>query len=453
MIITNLFINKILFMIEMLSGMYIFSHKMRKRSHPIIRYLLSISLCLLVAIFYPLVKDVSYSWWYISLMYFVFAIVSCLTLPIIYDMSWKEVLFFFIVAYTAQHFAYQLNTVLSLACGLINSYQSAYNGENLLEDGGLLVLRLTLTTVVFTLVYVTIYIAFISRVIKKDLSFNNLEILVISGVALIIDILVNAVIVSYGKDLLDVIEYMICLYSLINCFVILFLLYFVLRSKNLQKDLDVSSFLLNEAEKKYMQTKNNVDLINIKCHDMKQQIIAIGKSRSINQEALKDMTDAIQIYDSTMHSGNAAVDIILVDKKLNCNQQQINLKCYADCSKLDFISDSDIYSLFGNAIDNAIEATSKITDPSKKLINVFVKNINNFVSIRIENYFSGEIKFDSDGRPKSTKTNNGYHGFGIKSLEMIVKKYHGNHLIKIDDEVFSFNIFFPIDENMTNTDF
>ena len=203
MIITNLFINKILFMIEMLSGMYIFSHKMRKRSHPLIRYLLSISLCLLVAIFYPLVKDVSYSWWYISLMYFVFAIVSCLTLPIIYDMSWKEVLFFFIVAYTAQHFAYQLNTVLSLACGLINSYQSAYNGENLLEDGGLLVLRLTLTTVVFTLVYVTIYIAFISRVIKKDLSFNNLEILVISGVALIIDILVNAVIVSYGKDLLS----------------------------------------------------------------------------------------------------------------------------------------------------------------------------------------------------------------------------------------------------------
>lgn len=430
----------------MLAGLYVFSHKMKKKQKPAIRYIASISVCLLIAVFYPLVKDVSYSWWYISLMYFIFAIVSCLTLPFIYEISWKQVLFFFIVAYTAQHFAYQLNTVLSLACGLINSYQSAYNGDNLLEDGGLLVLRLTLTTVVFTLVYVTVYIAFISRVIKKDLSINNMEILIISGIALIIDILVNAVIVSYGKDLMDVIEYMICLYSLINCFVILFLLYFVLRSKNLQKDLDVSSFLLNEAEKKYTQMKNNVDLINIKCHDMKQQIIAIGQNRSINQEALQDMTEAIQIYDSTMHTGNDAVDIILVDKKLNCNQLQINLKCYADCSKLNFMSDSDIYSLFGNAIDNAIEATSKISDPSKRLINLFVKNINNFISIRFENYFSGEIKFDSDGHPKSTKTNDGYHGFGIKSLEMIVDKYHGNHLIKINDDIFSFNIFFPLNE-------
>ena len=445
--LTNLFLNKLLFMVEMLIGTYCFSHKLVKRSYPIARYSICIILNLLIAIFFPVNKDVSYSWWYISLMYFLFATIVACSLFFIHKISWKQVLFFLIVAYTAQHFAYQLNTMLTLAFGLVSSYQSAYNSDQLINDGGLIVLKLTLTAVVYSLVYVTVYLSFISKIIKTDLSINNLEILIISGVALIIDILVNAVIVSFGKNLSRIIEYMICLYSLINCFVILFLLYFVLRSKNLQKDLDVSSFLLNEAEKKYEQMKNNIDLINIKCHDMKQQIIAIGQNRSINQEALNDMTNAIQIYDSTMHTGNDAIDIILVEKKLICNQKNINLKCYADCSKLGFMSDSDIYSLFGNAIDNAIEAVSKINDNEKKLINLFVKNIDDFISIRIENFFDGKIQFDSNGRPKTTKANDGYHGYGIRSVEMIVEKYHGNHLIKVDDNIFTFSLFFPLQKS------
>lgn len=442
--ISNLSFNNVLFMIELLSALYVFTSFCAKKSRPGIRYPICILVCLTASVFFPIVKDVSYSWWYISLMYIVFALLALASLFVILKVSYKEIFFFLIVSYSAQHFAYQLDTIIAIATGLSSSYQSAYNGENFLENGGLIILRLVLTVVVFSLVYVTLYLFYISKITKRGLSLEHYQIVIISSIVLIIDIVVNAVIVAFGQELNKIIEYMICIYSLVNCFIILFLLNYVLQSKNLKNDLYISSILLKESEEKYNQMKTNVDLINIKCHDMKQQIIAIGQNKAINQEALNDMTDAIQIYDSNMRTGNDAVDIILVNKKLQCNQQDVNLKVFAECSGLGFISDSDIYSLFGNIIDNAIEAVSKIEDKEKRLVNLFVRNTNGFISIRVENYYTGPILFRQDGKPKTTKSNDGFHGYGISSVEMIVNKYHGNYVINTENNVFTISIFFPI---------
>ena len=67
-----------------------------------------------------------------------------------------------------------------------------------------------------------------------------------------------------------------------------------------------------------------------------------------------------------------------------------------------------------------------------------------FVSITIENYFDGKIKLDKQGIPKTTKNNEQYHGFGMKSIKLIVNKYHGDLKIVLDDDVFSLGILFPI---------
>ena len=106
---------------------------------------------------------------------------------------------------------------------------------------------------------------------------------------------------------------------------------------------------------------------------------------------------------------------------------------------------SDIYSLFGNAIDNAIEAVERIEDDEKRCIIVRVKKSRGMVLVHIENYYNGELSFKG-GLPQTTKKDKRYHGFGMKSIRMIVEKYHGYFSTKSTDGIFSLDILLPVTE-------
>ena len=63
------------------------------------------------------------------------------------------------------------------------------------------------------------------------------------------------------------------------------------------------------------------------------------------------------------------------------------------------------------------------------------------INIRITNYFSGELRFE-DGLPMTHKHDEeGYHGFGMKSMRLIAEKYGGKITAKADGEVFVLNIY------------
>lgn len=78
----------------------------------------------------------------------------------------------------------------------------------------------------------------------------------------------------------------------------------------------------------------------------------------------------------------------------------------------------------------------------KRSINLIVRNVHSFISITIENYYVGEIFLDSNGLPKTTKNNKDYHGFGTKSIKMIVNKYSGDLKITTKKNIFTLAILF-----------
>jgi sensor histidine kinase regulating citrate/malate metabolism len=65
---------------------------------------------------------------------------------------------------------------------------------------------------------------------------------------------------------------------------------------------------------------------------------------------------------------NDTLDIIITEKCLLCEKENITLTCIADGEKISFISVTDLYSLLGNAIDNAIEAVLQFEDQDKRSI-------------------------------------------------------------------------------------
>ena len=103
----------------------------------------------------------------------------------------------------------------------------------------------------------------------------------------------------------------------------------------------------------------------------------------------------------------------------------------------------DICSIFGNALDNAIECEKKIKDYGKRMIHINAFSEKNFLIIRFENYYEGDIRFDK-GLPVTTKNHKAAHGYGLKSLRYTVHKYNGEVNIDTDGNWFSLRILIPL---------
>ena len=184
---------------------------------------------------------------------------------------------------------------------------------------------------------------------------------------------------------------------------------------------------LRHSQKQYDLQKENIKLINLKCHDLKHQINEYALKGKINQEFVKEIQETISIYDANINTGNDVLDIILTEKSLLCNEKGIVLTCMVSQCDLSFIKEGELYSFFGNILDNAINAVSLINNKEKRCIGVNVHQIEKFIAIKVDNYFSGEIDLSSDGLPITKKDTN-YHGFGMQSIKMIVEKYNGDFI-------------------------
>ena len=444
MIITELFAYKIIFVIEILFSMHLLSFYLPKKKYPVCRYILTILSCLLIAIIFPLFKNVSYSWWYSSIMFLILFTCCAISLYFVYNISIQNIFLISITAYTSQHLAYQAYNVLTTFLSIEEKLSFISYGDIPLNVNltYLNIISFSILLIVYVIIYTIVFIIFNERINKDEAKISNFSIVLISGLILLIDIIINSIIIYSDKFQGKEVSIIICTYNILCCLMVLFLLFNILNIKQLKTELTITSQLLNKAEEQYKQNKENVDLINIKCHDLKHQIRSFGNKANISNETVKELENIINIYDSNIKTNNDALDLILTEKSLLCQKKNINLKCFADCSKLNFITEADLYSLFGNMIDNAIEAVTKIEDVNKRSISLIVRNALSCTSIFISNYYEGKIILDNNGMPKTTKLNNGYHGYGLKSIKLIVDKYNGDFKIDIKDNIFMIQILF-----------
>ena len=204
------------------------------------------------------------------------------------------------------------------------------------------------------------------------------------------------------------------------------------------------NMLWKKEQEQYELSKENIALINQKCHDLKHQIRAI---RSMNREEidayLNEMEDSVEIYESIVKTGNEVLDTILTEKSLYCKERGITVSCVADGSQMGFINTIDLYAILGNALDNAIEAVEKFKHEEKRQIDVMIYRQQQFLVINIVNP-TKEIPVFEDELPKTTKSDRFHHGFGLKSIQYMVKKYDGNLNVSVVDGCFSLKILMPI---------
>ena len=225
---------------------------------------------------------------------------------------------------------------------------------------------------------------------------------------------------------------------------VLYAHYVSCRNNAMRAELEAVQNTLQTQYQQYKQSRESIDLINMKYHDLKHQIQYLRNEQDAGKRNafLDKLESDIKSFELQNKTGNAVLDTILTGKSLYCYKHGITMTCVADGKLLDFMEAMDICSIFGNALDNAIESVLRIKDKEKRLIHVTVSQLNSFVMIRIENYYEDELKTDGENYV-TTKRDKRHHGWGIKSIKYTADRYDGAVYINTENNWFDIKIAIP----------
>lgn len=213
----------------------------------------------------------------------------------------------------------------------------------------------------------------------------------------------------------------------------------------LRLELEAMASLLNRQYEQYRQFELNNKAMHRIYHDLKHQIAFLRSEPNAEKREsyLSEMSQTISRHEANIRTGSSVLDTLLTSKNQLCLNDGITMTCYADASRLSFMDVMDVCSIFGNAIDNAIECEQSLSDPDKRLIKVAVYTQSRFLVIRIENYCEHPVVFHR-GVPVTTKKDSQLHGYGVRSIQRAVEKYHGHVSLEQSDTWFTITALIPL---------
>lgn len=154
-----------------------------------------------------------------------------------------------------------------------------------------------------------------------------------------------------------------------------------------------------------------------------------GKTYTDISQMAQELRSQIADFEDYVHTGNEFLDIIIKDKAERAREKEIDFSAFIDLGDVDFIEPLDISTIFGNGIDNAMEACEKLPKEAR-MITVRAGRVRDLVSVVMENPCAPE---KSDRKRKTfgafhdgtSKADTFLHGFGISNMKKAAEKYAG----------------------------
>ena len=353
-----------------------------------------------------------------------------------YRVTAAEALFIGIAGYTIEHISSLVNSILTLT----DPDRFAHFGEDVTTGFW----GYALIAVSYALTYTLAWFLLIRRMRGLSLLKNATgPIVALSAVMLVVNQIWGLTFELYGAEyagsLLCFLEY---IWNLICCVFCLCIQFGIFRISQKEQELEVTKRLIAEKERQYLVNKSTIDAINRKCHNLKYELAALSAGPD-GQKHIEEAMALVDSFDSAVRTGNETLDVILSEKNLYCQQEQITFVCMIDGEQLDFMDATDQYVLFGNLIDNAIHAVQKLEETQQRVIYIKICAKKKLLLIHTENPFAGELRF-RNGLPVTTSGDEENHGFGMTSVQMICEKYGGSVSTKAEHGTFYLNILLPL---------
>jgi hypothetical protein len=337
---------------------------------------------------------------------------------------------------------------LDSICMLLVLYVNSINDLNIVIEPGLY--RLEVVIISKTLL---IMVALFSRYFKLLIEVSTKDFLYIT-----IPIVTNifSLLIVFGSRFNDLgsgiiqnfLLFLISLLILVSNISLVFIISKIIKDNKSIAENELRNKRNNMEYDYYVRVEENNYKVRQLYHDMKNHLICIGNLCDSNdaKDYVNSLNFELNKLDNNFNTGSRILDIILSEKKTVCIEKNINFTTYIDFSKGDFIDMSDISIIFGNSIDNAIQACDKMNnDEINKKLDIKIKNVKNFIVIKIINTKVNEIRVKNN-KIISDKQNNFLHGLGINNINEVVDKYSGELVIDYTDFEFILTILIPIQE-------
>lgn len=228
------------------------------------------------------------------------------------------------------------------------------------------------------------------------------------------------------------------------CLLILGLQFFSYRMIQAGRERAVIQQMLRDGERQYAHSKELIDMVNRSVHDPKHTLRALRTMQESDRMAFVEETERnLEQYQRLVHTDNELLNTILAEKSLYCESRGIRFTCTLGKAELDFVSVPDLYTLLGNAIDNAVESVIQLQEEEKRVVQLSIQTSGGCVCIQTNNYYAGRLQLEN-GLPRTTKADAAAHGYGLRSIRYLAKKYGGSMSVSCRDQVFVLQVILPI---------
>lgn len=254
---------------------------------------------------------------------------------------------------------------------------------------------------------------------------------------------------SFGRYNLDEVDIQRSVISAVLLFILAFSSYYMIfrffrqtrEQLILQDEQNVLITQVTAAQLHFEALEESQEKTMIYRHDMRHHLNLINSYLADNNRdaAQKYITEVERTIDDAVvekYCSNYTVNLILYSYLTHAKKEDIEVKTQIDLPEQNTVSDMDLCVIFGNVIENAINACKDILTIEYRFIKIVCKNKNNKLFIQISNSYEGIMQF-ADGMPISTKEN---HGLGTKSIAAIAQKYGGVYSFTAVDGIFTTSI-------------
>lgn len=181
-------------------------------------------------------------------------------------------------------------------------------------------------------------------------------------------------------------------------------------------------------------------------HDMKNHIIGlqallVDRDMEKMELYLKQMQKAGDMEPGEEATGNKVVDALLYQNRKLAEKKKISWECHVQIPKSCPMDEMDLCVLFGNLLDNAVEACERMSEKEKRFIEVQAQLVKRCFLLEIKNstYLKKAVKMGT-----TLKTNPDEHGMGLGNIKDIVQKYSGVMNMEVKNNVFLISILIPL---------
>ncbi len=190
----------------------------------------------------------------------------------------------------------------------------------------------------------------------------------------------------------------------------------------------------------YRERLDDEERVQSICHDMKNHLLVLERSDppANTSQMVEKLQRELELYEDYVHTGNEILDIILKEKSRLAREKHLEFSVAADLNGMDFIEPLDISTIFGNSLDNAIEASEKLPKGQGAIL-MKAGRVQNFFFVLLENSC---IK--KDRAASTAKQDRFLHGFGISNMQKATEKYGGELITRYENGRFTLKILIPI---------